>query len=113
MDMMRDLSRTAVHICALLALLLSTAFLPGLGTGWAAQVREGDLVLQGQAPKAVTVTTGHEATQQTKINKVDVNSTAHTGIVNVTGKATNVTTQAAGQNASAASTVGSVDVGNK
>jgi len=70
-------------------------------------------VLQGQASKAVTVTSGHEATQKTKLNKVDVNSTAHTGIVNVTGKATNVTTQAAGQNASAASTVGSVDVGNK
>jgi len=79
----------------------------------AGQIRESDLMVSSQVGKVSTSAQGDKVDAKSSVHTIDIKRGSHTGEVQVTGQAGRVTTQAGGQNTSADSAVGGVNVGDK
>ena len=88
-----------------LSLSLLLAFLAP-ADALAGQIRESDLASSSQVGKVVTSAEGDKADAKSAVHSMDIKRGSHTGEVHITG-------QAGGQNTSADSAVGGVNVGAK
>lgn len=97
----------------LLLTLLGLAAMSLAAIALAGQIRESDLSISSKVGKVTTSVEGEKVQATTVVHTLDIKRGSHTGEVHITGQAGRVTTQAGGQNTSADSAVGGVNVGAK
>jgi hypothetical protein len=103
------LSRYSIHLGAVLALSLCLGAQPAS----AAQIHESDLVPASRSAKPAPDSLESSGGGHTSVRNMNIDPSARTGTVTVSGSAKEVTTHSAGQNTSASSAVGSVEVGHR